>query len=80
MLTGIDVWMSTCLLFVFGALIEYSAVNVMYRSSQKQDRKLAAARAAAAANAAATNESEQDDGMYHETLCNDRGDVSSHLR
>ena len=78
MLTGIDVWMSTCLLFVFGALIEYSAVNVMYRSRQKEDRKLAAARAAAAANAA-NNESEQDDGLDHDTLCNDRGDVSNCL-
>ncbi len=28
---AIDVWMTTCLAFVFGALIEYSIVNVLAR-------------------------------------------------
>lgn len=70
--------MSTCLLFVFGALIEYSAVNVMYRSSQKQARKLAAAQAAAASNTH-SQESEHDDGLDHDTYCNDKGDVSNEL-
>jgi len=28
---AIDVWMSTCLVFVFGAFIEYSIVNVLAR-------------------------------------------------
>ena len=28
---SIDVWMFTCMVFVFGALIEYSAVNVLAR-------------------------------------------------
>ncbi|KAI0238404.1 Glutamate-gated chloride channel [Lamellibrachia satsuma] len=30
---AIDVWMSSCLMFVFGALIEFSIVNVMTRES-----------------------------------------------
>jgi len=28
---AIDVWMATCLVFVFGAFIEYSIVNVLAR-------------------------------------------------
>ena len=28
---SIDVWMFTCMVFVFGALIEYCAVNVLAR-------------------------------------------------
>ena len=39
---GIDVWMAACLLFVFGALIEYSAVNVMYRKDKIAQEKLEA--------------------------------------
>ena len=35
---AIDVWMTTCLAFVFGALIEYSIVNVLARKElQKQE-------------------------------------------
>ncbi len=40
---GIDVWMAACLLFVFGALIEYSAVNVMYRKDKMRQDKAEAA-------------------------------------
>ena len=36
-------WMAACLLFVFGALIEYSAVNVMYRKDKIAQEKLEAA-------------------------------------
>ena len=35
--------MAACLLFVFGALIEYSAVNVMYRKDKIAQEKLEAA-------------------------------------
>ena len=35
--------MAACLLFVFGALIEYSAVNVMYRKDKLAQEKLEAA-------------------------------------
>ena len=31
---AIDVWMSTCLIFVFGALVEYSIVNVLARKDK----------------------------------------------
>ena len=33
---AIDVWMSMCMLFVFGALIEYAFVNVMVRKSKQE--------------------------------------------
>ena len=36
--------MAACLLFVFGALIEYSAVNVMYRKDKLAQEKLEAAK------------------------------------
>ena len=35
--------MSTCMLFVFGALLEYSAVNVMYRVKKQEKRNEAEA-------------------------------------
>ena len=31
---AIDVWMFTCMVFVFGALVEYSIVNVLARSDK----------------------------------------------
>ncbi|KAK6172619.1 hypothetical protein SNE40_016237 [Patella caerulea] len=31
---AIDIWMSTCLLFVFGALIEFAVVNVLSRNKE----------------------------------------------
>ena len=33
-LQALDVWMSTCLVFVFSALLEYSFVNVLARNQQ----------------------------------------------
>ena len=47
MFQAIDVWMSTCLVFVFSALVEYSLVNVLSRkapsnapSSKAQDTRI----------------------------------------
>ena len=34
--TGIDVWMATCLLFVFAALIEFAYVNVHSRVEKRR--------------------------------------------
>ena len=38
---AIDVWMATCLVFVFGSFIEYSVVNVLARREKmnKQQQK-----------------------------------------
>ena len=36
---AIDVWMAVCLVFVFSALIEYSAVNVLYRKTKSKDKR-----------------------------------------
>ena len=37
---AIDVWMATCLVFVFGSFIEYSVVNVLARREKtRRDRK-----------------------------------------
>ena len=36
---AIDVWMSMCMLFVFGALIEYAFVNVMVRKSRQDSSR-----------------------------------------
>ena len=33
---AIDVWMSTCLVFVFGALLEYCFVNVLARKIKQK--------------------------------------------
>ena len=41
---AIDVWMSTCLVFVFGAFIEYSIVNVLAR--REKIKSAAASKAA----------------------------------
>ena len=32
---AIDTWMAACLVFVFGGLVEYSAVNVLQRRHKK---------------------------------------------
>jgi len=32
---AIDVWMATCLVFVFGAFIEYSIVNTLVRKEKE---------------------------------------------
>ncbi|XP_064632564.1 glycine receptor subunit alpha-2-like [Lineus longissimus] len=40
---AIDVWMSTCLVFVFGALLEFAVANVMTRKIEKKAKKKAAA-------------------------------------
>ena len=37
---AIDVWMATCLLFVFAALIEFSVVNVKSRVQQRRSASL----------------------------------------
>ncbi len=36
---AIDVWMSMCMIFVFGALIEYAFVNVMVRKAKVDSSK-----------------------------------------
>ena len=46
---AIDVWMATCLVFVFGSFIEYSVVNVLAR--REKTRRDAAAAAAAGTSA-----------------------------
>ena len=38
LLQAIDVWMSTCLVFVFSALIEYSLVNVLARRQSHKEQ------------------------------------------
>ena len=35
---AIDIWMSTCLVFVFAAFIEYSFVNLLARKQMKKDQ------------------------------------------
>ncbi|XP_048773971.1 glycine receptor subunit alpha-2-like isoform X2 [Ostrea edulis] len=37
---AIDIWMSTCLLFVFAALIEFAYVNVLARVEQRRGRSV----------------------------------------
>ena len=44
---GIDVWMSTCLVFVFGAFREYSVVNGLYRSGLDEEKEKEKKKAAA---------------------------------
>ena len=41
---AIDVWMSTCMFFVFAALIEYSVVNVFGRKYAHRSRGIEALR------------------------------------
>ena len=36
---AIDVWMVSCLVFVFAAFLEYSVVNVLARKQNKQTRR-----------------------------------------
>ena len=33
---AIDIWMSVCMMFVFGALIEYAFINAMARKDKKK--------------------------------------------
>jgi hypothetical protein len=37
---AIDIWMSTCLFFVFAALIEFAYVNVLARVEQRRGRSV----------------------------------------
>ena len=46
---AIDVWMATCLVFVFGSFIEYSVVNVLARREKLRNAKATAAAAVSAA-------------------------------
>lgn len=39
---SIDVWSSACLVFVFGALVEFAFVNVQSRKKEVLERKIAA--------------------------------------
>ena len=36
---AIDIWMATCMLFVFGALIEYAFVNALSRRDKRLESK-----------------------------------------
>ena len=36
---AIDVWMATCMVFVFTAMVEYAFVNSLSRESPKQEKK-----------------------------------------
>ena len=45
---AIDVWMAMCLVMVFGALIEYSTVNVLFRKDKASGKRMQSAAAAAA--------------------------------
>ena len=37
---AIDIWMSTCLFFVFAALIEFAYVNVLSRVDQRRGKSV----------------------------------------
>ncbi len=37
---AIDIWMTACLVFVFGALIEYAFVNVLARKEKSEDASI----------------------------------------
>ena len=37
---AIDVWMTTCLAFVFGALVEFSIVNVLARKADEKEHPI----------------------------------------
>jgi len=50
---AIDVWMATCLVFVFGAFIEYSIVNTLARRQKAKSREGATISGLLAATAAA---------------------------
>ena len=51
---AIDVWMATCLVFVFGAFIEYSIVNTLARRQKAKTREGATIAGLLSATAAAT--------------------------
>jgi cytochrome c biogenesis factor len=34
---ALDVWMTACLVFVFGSLVEYCVVNVLYRREKRKE-------------------------------------------
>ncbi|XP_013419259.1 glycine receptor subunit alpha-3 [Lingula anatina] len=38
-ITAADVWLTACLLFVFGSMLEYTAVNVLLQKEKKREKK-----------------------------------------
>ena len=36
---AIDVWLSTCMFFVFSALVEYAVVNALSRQTTKEEKR-----------------------------------------
>lgn len=59
---AIDVWMATCLVFVFGAFIEYSVVNTLVRRKKARCQKAASDGAKSSRKAAVAAAEEVEDG------------------